>query len=143
MEVSDQIIKVLDKVSEKFGIVVDWSSKNILPYIQQLGDRIVKYDLYKSIFWLVLCVIAIIASSSLIKLICKGYKNTKINNEENIFFEDICGPSPTFTTIILVVFIIFLLVFIIVGFITNVNNIIQDILLPEKTIVEFIKPYLN
>lgn len=143
MEVSDQIIKVLDKVSEKFGIAIDWSSKNVLPYIQQLGDRIVKYDLYESIFWLVVCVIGIIASAIFIKLICKGYKSIKNNDKESIFFEDISGPFPTFITNILGTFIIFLLVLCVIGIITNINSIIQDIVLPEKTIVEFIRLYLN
>ena len=45
MEMSEQIIKVLDSVCEKFGIAIDWTNNNVLPYIQQLGDKIVKHDL--------------------------------------------------------------------------------------------------
>ena len=30
---SDEIIKVIDELGKRFGIVIDWSSENVLPYI--------------------------------------------------------------------------------------------------------------
>lgn len=33
MEVSKQIIEVLDNLCEKFGVVIDWNAKNVLPYV--------------------------------------------------------------------------------------------------------------
>jgi len=32
MEVSDQIIKVLDNLGQKFGVAVDWTQSNIMRY---------------------------------------------------------------------------------------------------------------
>ena len=32
--VSDQIIKVLDNLCDKFGLAIDWSSKNVQPYLR-------------------------------------------------------------------------------------------------------------
>lgn len=45
MNVSDQIIAVLDEVCRKFGVAIDWSSTNILPYLQELGERMVSYTI--------------------------------------------------------------------------------------------------
>ena len=35
---SDEVIKVIDALAERFGIVIDWSSENVIPYLQQLCD---------------------------------------------------------------------------------------------------------
>lgn len=32
----DEIIKVLDDLSERLGIAVDWTSQNVLPYLQEI-----------------------------------------------------------------------------------------------------------
>ena len=36
---SEEIIKILDDLGRRFGILIDWSSKNILPYLQDLIPR--------------------------------------------------------------------------------------------------------
>ena len=54
MEVSEQVIKVLDAVCDKFGIAIDWTSNNVIPYIQELGNKIITYDICNSIMWLVI-----------------------------------------------------------------------------------------
>ena len=41
MEISEQVIKVLDAVCDKFGIAIDWSSNNVIPYIEQLRNKII------------------------------------------------------------------------------------------------------
>lgn len=143
MEVSDQIIKVLDALSEKFGVAIDWTSNNILPYVQELGDRIIKYDLCKSVFNIVLSILAIVACVVLAKSICKAKKQFETTGDENIFWEYVCGASPTFLTFLLLIVGVMLLIVSSIAIVGNFNDIIQDIILPEKTIVEFIKPYLN
>lgn len=60
MEVSKQIIEVLDAVGKKFGLAIDWTSQNIVPYIQQLGEKVVAYEFWTSVAWLVFAVILLI-----------------------------------------------------------------------------------
>ena len=48
MTVSNQIIAVLDAICEKFGIVIDWTASNIMPYLQDLCKRIVTYEIATS-----------------------------------------------------------------------------------------------
>lgn len=38
---SEEISKVLDVLADKVGIAVDWSSANIIPYLQQITDKMV------------------------------------------------------------------------------------------------------
>lgn len=33
---SEEIIKVIDELGKRFGIVIDWSNQNIIPYLQEL-----------------------------------------------------------------------------------------------------------
>ena len=44
IETTEAFLKVFEYLSEKFGIVVDTTSKDILPYLQSLGDKIVNYE---------------------------------------------------------------------------------------------------
>lgn len=46
---SDEIIKVLDDLSRRLGIAVDWTSSNALPYLQQLAQKYVNYKLLQAL----------------------------------------------------------------------------------------------
>ncbi len=45
MEVSNQIIEVLEYLSTKMGIVVDWTTENIMPYLKDLTERMISYQI--------------------------------------------------------------------------------------------------
>lgn len=36
MTVSEQIISVLDALCEKFGIAINWTEENVIPYVEIL-----------------------------------------------------------------------------------------------------------
>lgn len=38
---NNEVVTVLDALSEKLGIAIDWSSENILPYIQEIYEGFV------------------------------------------------------------------------------------------------------
>lgn len=78
---ADEIIKVIDDLAERFGIVIDWGSENILPYLTDLMNRIVGYEIGTSIVWIVigviLCVLGIIISFQVPKW-CEKYDDDDI-----------------------------------------------------------------
>lgn len=37
---SEEIIKILDHIGSKFGVAIDWTDKNVMPYLQELADKI-------------------------------------------------------------------------------------------------------
>lgn len=53
LTVSNQIVEILDALCEKFGIAIDWTSQNVLPYAQELMEKGVRYELWTSIAWIV------------------------------------------------------------------------------------------
>lgn len=77
-KMGNEIIKVLDSLSEKFGVAVDWSQQNILPYIQEIGDKIVKYTIMKD--WAGIAVCSLI-SVLLVVIFTKWFKYGKKNYE--------------------------------------------------------------
>lgn len=52
MQVSDQIIAVLNDLCAKFGMAIDWSSENIVPYVSQLCERYIRYEIATSVAWM-------------------------------------------------------------------------------------------
>ena len=38
---NEELIKALTELANKFGIAIDWTSQNALPYAQELMNRIV------------------------------------------------------------------------------------------------------
>lgn len=58
--VSNQIIEVINALCEKFGIAIDWTGQNVMPYVQELMKKAVNYELWTSVGWISLCVIGTI-----------------------------------------------------------------------------------
>lgn len=71
---ADQIIQVLDNLSERIGVTIDWSSENVLPYVQELFTKLVNYRLTTSIIWLVVAAILIVVSVVTIKKAIRTYR---------------------------------------------------------------------
>ena len=62
MKVSNQIIEVLEYLCQKFGIVIDWTSESILPYLEQLCEKFVNYEIKTSITWIIFSIVISIIS---------------------------------------------------------------------------------
>ena len=140
MEVSEQVIKVLDAVCDKFGIAIDWTNNNIIPYIQQLGNKIIIYDICVSIMWLVIGSAIPLTIAILIK---KFLNKKKLEAKETIndyYYTDGSLDNGAFYCYLIIG--ILLVIAIVIGTISS-QSIIQDITFPEKTIIEFIKPYIK
>ena len=69
MQISDEIIKVLEYMCSKIGVTIDWTSSNVLPYIQQLGEKFIKWEIGTSIGWIVLAVVSTIIAFIFAKIV--------------------------------------------------------------------------
>ena len=69
---SDEIIKVLEYLCSKIGITIDWTNANVIPYVQTLMEKYVKYEVATSIVWIVIAVIAIIISAIIVRFLYKS-----------------------------------------------------------------------
>lgn len=123
---SEEIIKILDDLGRRFGILIDWSSENILPYLQDLISRFIKYDIAINIFIILFGIIFLIITIFAIKKIRKDQK-------EISYYELFDEGMPQFLIILISIIIM------LYAFLTGPAKIVQDIYLPEKSIYEYIK----
>ena len=122
MQMSDQIIEVLNYLGEKLGISIDWTSENVVPYAQELCGKYITYEIVTSIMWLVIAL-------SLFGSIVISFK--KIYDIDD----------DLFTTFILPFIIVMVIAIIII--ISQSIDIIRCITIPELEIYNKIKELLN
>ena len=124
MTVSSEIIEVLDYLGEKFGIAIDWTSNNVLPYLQTLVDKFIQWEISTSIVWIAIAAFIIVMTITLINL--KGFREI---NEETY------GMLWVPAGILILGFFIVICV--------QIFDIIECNAFPEKVLYDFIKTMLN
>lgn len=123
MDFSNQLIQVLDELGRRFGIIVDWSQQNIMPYATDLVERIVKFEVATSWMWII-C--SLLITGVFITMMIVGIKNNW--EEQGMAFLCVVSAILTIITVILVM--------------CQISDIITATYLPEKIITNMIKSYL-
>lgn len=130
MSISDQIIAVINDLCQKFGIAIDWTAENILPYIEDLCARYIQFEIQTSIAWIV-CMAAVTLLAGIIWAISA------------IVYANSCSDAADcIRCFSMIVFWIALVVTIIVGMV-QAYDIIECCNLPEKVIIEYIDSLIN
>ena len=124
MTVSSEIIEVLDYLGEKFGIAIDWTSNNVLPYLQALVDKFIKWEISTSIVWIAIA--AFVIAMIIILMNLKTFR--KIN-------EDTYGMLQI--SIIVLIIVSFIVICI------QIFDIVECNMFPEKALYDFIKVMLK
>lgn len=116
MTISSQIIEVLNDICKKFGIAIDWSQENILPYLQELAGKYISWEIATSVALLIGAAIIIVVGIILliVDIKCFGF----------------CGMS---------VVSMFLWIAALVVVVEQINDILTCMYFPEKQIVEYVK----
>lgn len=58
---NEELIKTLTELAKKFGVAIDWTSQNALPYVQELASRIVKFEVATSVLWAIVGAMMVIS----------------------------------------------------------------------------------
>lgn len=124
MTISSEIIEVLDYLGEKFGIAIDWTSNNVLPYLQTLVDKFIKWEISTSILWIAIAIFIIAMTIALMNL--KGFREIT---------EETYGMLWVPAGILILGFFIIICV--------QIFDIIECNVFPEKVLYDFIKTMLN
>lgn len=117
--VGNKGVEVIEALCEKFGLVIDWTSENVVPYLQDLMGRIVKYEIATSIFWIIFISIFFIIS---LLLFIKSNKNNPDSGTSFIF---------SILTGILLFMVTSIIPF-------QIYDIIEALTIPEKTVIDLI-----
>lgn len=115
MQVSEQIIAVLDDLAQRFGVVIDWGQQNVLPYIQELCGKYISWEIATSIAWIIICAIPLI--------ICGVVAIAKRDDWEGIDYV-IMGLIASLPCVVICI---------------EVFDIIKCCMFPELQVFEFIK----
>lgn len=124
MSFSSELIKIFDDLGRRFGIAIDWSNQNIVPYIQELVGRFIKWEIGTSILWIVVGLIFIILNGVLIKPVVNKIKISSYDEDLWIFL---------FVVNIVLMIVGFVIIFC-QGF-----DIIKTIYLPELKLYDYIQ----
>ena len=132
----ETIIRIIDVLAEKMGILVDYSRENIIPYARDLTERYIDYIIINDIIYIIM-----ILGFNL----CFIYGLIKFNRlvkgkEKDIIKSDMEAQTDAMMALFIVVLIIFGLQLIIaVGFLLyNVQELIAAFLIPEKLIYDLL-----
>jgi hypothetical protein len=136
MTVSDQIIQVLDALCEKFGLVIDWTSENALPYLTTLCTKLVSFEIWTSVFWLVILFIGSIVGVMLIKRLCPIFKAGCARSDWSSADWEVGSGFA-------IIGAAFFYAIVCAGIISNVIDIIKCLTFPEMFIFEYVQGVIN
>lgn len=131
MKLSEEIITILNYLCQKFGIAIDWTSENVMPYLQDLAARYIKYEVFTSIAWIGLFV----AITVLAGIVWAISGTVSVKCVRNDIAQGICYMS-------IIVFWFAFALCIIVGM-AQAYDIIECYTIPEKVILEYLKQLMN
>lgn len=124
---SEEIIKVLDELGKRFGIVIDWSNQNIIPYLQELLKRFICYRNITACVWIILSIAMTISGVGMIRALNKWRKSDD--------YDDYNYDMLALLGYIFSVFIVALGIGLIIG---NVFGIVKNVCMPEMVVYEYI-----
>ena len=140
----DEVIKVLNHLCDKFGIAIDWTSSNVMPYLQDLMSRMVKYGIYQNISNIIWCLIPllvlVIITKKLYKAACEYAsvydKTNKYDDESTATFFNAMFLISLATTAIITIMLAYVIK-------ESVDDIIELSTVPEKYVIEMIQEQMD
>ena len=126
---SEEIIKVLDDLAQRFGVAINWADKNVMPYLQELFDKFIDWEMWTSVMYGGVGLIAIIIGIILGIIASRIHKEHDARMGDAAFDYIICMGIP----IMIGVTIIF----------TQLYDIIECLTFPEKTLFDYVTNYMD
>lgn len=131
--VSNQIIEVLNEICNKFGLAIDWTSKNVQPYLQELMGKCVAYKFATSIMWLIFGIVICILGSGFARMAVGSWK--KYQKEPYADYDTGCFFQTMASGILLTVGIVMV--------VCNITTMIACKTFPEKVVLDMITQYMK
>lgn len=133
MSISSEIINVIDAIAEKLGVAIDWTAQNVIPYIKQLCEKWCQYEVYTSMAWIAIFLVAIVAFTISTPIFHSRAKKVQYDGDCVV----------TWGAVISWVLLIISIVVCIVGIPVQIMDIIECKVFPEKFILEQVTNMLD
>ena len=138
MTVSEQIIQVIDALCEKFGIAINWTGENVIPYLEILCRKLITYEIATSIVWMVIMTLASIGSIMATKRFYSTFRDGWKRNAKSY-----CDVGWQLASVFAIMVLIGINVATICVLITQIIDIIKCATFPEMYIFEYISTLVN
>lgn len=76
MEMNDQIVTAIDHLCSKFGLAIDWTGENVMPYLQDLCARYIQYEMWSSVGLGVFLIALMIVMAFWLRFCFRKYDNS-------------------------------------------------------------------
>lgn len=129
---SSQVIEILDDLARRFGVAIDWTQANIIPYLNELAQKYLSYY-----FWARVSLIFLGFLFSFLFILIALKKRKKIGED----WDPDCNWSHAFIFTLGIVGYCLLGIMIAV-LICNLPNLIACKVFPEKIILEYVQSLL-
>ena len=133
METTNKVVEVINALCEKFGIVFEWTNKNILPYVEDLIGRFIKFEIATSIFWMCFIPMLTLIVFFVVKYFHKKAIEVEWDDDEFVSWAATIG-WVLFGAMALASIIV-------VG--VQIYDIIECLTIPEKAIIDYLRNALQ
>lgn len=140
----EEFKKAFDFLAEKFGMAVDWTADNVLPYVKEVGVRVAKYIITEKSIGVAISLFFIVLTTILFVKIAQEYAKA-INKDKsfkglfythNKYSED---PEIRDGTIVILVIGVVIAVSAAICFFICLSSLLKWIFIPELAILEYLK----
>lgn len=132
MTVSQQIIEVIDNLAQKLGVAIDWSQQNIMPYLQELCGKYIKWEIGTSVMWICFGVLLIVGG-----FLCVKAGNKWHNTHKNDFMYEGLGKVALYICAVVVWLIALFMIM------HQICDIVTCCTFPEMQIFNYINSLLS
>lgn len=137
---TNEIIKLLDELAKRFGVAIDWTSENVMPYLEDLFGRFITYNIVVDVIWILMAIAAVWFEVWFVKKTIQKY-NEKGNN--TFYVTTAFGREHTETWgIIAILSSIILLITLVMGLIALLE-IPKLIFIPEVFMIDWLNVHVG
>ena len=133
----NKVIEVLDYMCEKVGIVIDWTSENVMPKAMEFLGRYQIYSIVKDCIWILISMLVLFVCYKSVKSIFSAYKK---DDKKSIWLDRWGLNTFAILTCILTGFAA---LFFTIEIADNIFDIVEWAFIPEMQFIEVFSQYLK
>ena len=143
---NEEMIKVFDYIGNKLGVDIDYTQENIQPYLKDLWNRFITYELVINIIYSTIGAVLLLAGIITFYKYFKASKLAEEGKSDGFFYETQYSLYNSNSTVVLkdmtIAVLLSMLFAVLIGivlFIVHASNVLELLIVPEKFIFELIK----